>query len=206
MTVYPNRLHLVLREHRLVFMHVPKCAGTSVKQAIAEATGLSLKYCKHLRPAWDTDRVVAEGRDFFKFTVVRNPYDRLVSFWEHNVRNGGPGTSALPPGVDFPGLVNFVLNVACEKLDPHMRPMASLLVRDGNLVPDMVLRQEDLQQHWPMLCQVVEHFCGLKLSEVLTQERKSPGRKPYREYDWGGQVEAFAEKFYVDRKLFGYRW
>lgn len=64
-----------------VFIHINKCAGTSVGKAL----GLPKK--QHLtaleviaeigEPAW---------REAFKFTIVRNPWDKVVSHYKHRIK------------------------------------------------------------------------------------------------------------------------
>ena len=77
----------------LVFIHIPKTAGRSVTMAISELKdvqyhkqGVSIGYEKlpiHSRCS-DVLRVMNEDyHKAFKFTIVRNPFDRLVSFYEY---------------------------------------------------------------------------------------------------------------------------
>lgn len=78
----------------IIFIHNPKAAGTSVRMALEQATGIGqatakIKYDDQFRvsvhsfatairahprasPVWD---------DAFKFGIVRNPWDRVASFW-----------------------------------------------------------------------------------------------------------------------------
>jgi hypothetical protein len=64
-------------DHRCIFVHIPKCAGVS----------LSLSLFGNLagghRSIIDYSQVfsVKELEDYFCFTVVRNPWDRLASAW-----------------------------------------------------------------------------------------------------------------------------
>jgi chondroitin 4-sulfotransferase 11 len=71
---------LVSHRHRCLFAHVPKCAGTSIKRLLElEPVKPPYWHC-----AWDeAERLL--GREtlasYFKFAVVRNPWDRMVSAW-----------------------------------------------------------------------------------------------------------------------------
>lgn len=69
---------------RFLFIHVPKCAGESIQQLLLEpanAGGLFLR--KHATYA-DAERVIGSGiADFLAFSVVRNPFEQVVSFYDH---------------------------------------------------------------------------------------------------------------------------
>jgi chondroitin 4-sulfotransferase 11 len=69
---------------RSIFVHIPKCAGVSVANALyGNGAGGHATFDDYLR--------VFEPRamlQYFKFTVVRNPWDRLVSAF-HFLKGGG---------------------------------------------------------------------------------------------------------------------
>ncbi|HYG24896.1 MAG TPA: sulfotransferase family 2 domain-containing protein [Verrucomicrobiae bacterium] len=71
-------------EHRCIFVHVPKCAGISISKSLfgnlAGAHQSLRKYQIMFSPA--------EFASYFKFTFVRNPWDRLVSAYFF-LKNGG---------------------------------------------------------------------------------------------------------------------
>lgn len=71
---------------RCIFVHIPKCAGVSVAGALFGNLGGG-----HLTFD-DYTRIFAPGEvlSYFKFTIVRNPWDRLVSAF-HFLRAGGFG-------------------------------------------------------------------------------------------------------------------
>lgn len=71
-------------DNKTIFIHVPKCAGVSINKVLfgnlaGGHTQLS-QYLKIFEP-----EVI---RDYFKFTIVRNPWDRVVSAY-HFLKNGG---------------------------------------------------------------------------------------------------------------------
>ena len=78
------------RDHNLIFIHVPKCAGTTINSAILAAVNrgkptpaLRLKRQGTHTRAVNVRKIVGE-RDWercWSFGVVRNPWERLVSFY-----------------------------------------------------------------------------------------------------------------------------
>ena len=70
--------------HRCIFVHIPKCAGMSVAQSLFG------RYVTGHMPL-RTYRYIYSSRElsaYYKFTFVRNPYDRLVSAF-HFMQQGG---------------------------------------------------------------------------------------------------------------------
>lgn len=69
---------------KAIFIHIPKCAGIAIKQALFDDlsgghTKLSA-YCRVFEPELFLT--------YFKFTFIRNPWDRLVSAY-HFLKAGG---------------------------------------------------------------------------------------------------------------------
>ena len=68
---------IVSHKHRLIFTHIPKNAGTSIRQWFLDNVpdaGEMPNTLKH-----DTPHHVHRHGDYTYFAVVRNPYDRLLS-------------------------------------------------------------------------------------------------------------------------------
>ena len=64
-------------EKEILFIHIPKSGGTSIASAlIGKPSGHPYLYQYYLSNKEYTKK-------FYKFCVVRNPYDRLVSAYAH---------------------------------------------------------------------------------------------------------------------------
>jgi hypothetical protein len=154
---WPSSAMMVSEQHKLLYIPVAKCACTSLKSsmlALAEIeqypravelgvhlvtdrfnTGVQLKD-KSMKRAWD----ILASTDYFKFMVVREPFERLVSAYlekfvynRHNERNllhtrdviaRAQGSSAidLQRGISFDDFVSAIITEEPGELDPHWRP------------------------------------------------------------------------------------
>jgi hypothetical protein len=68
------------QKHNCIFVHQRKSAGTSIKTLFPDATGEFNDGI--LDERWHQDPRVPQS---FKFTVVRNPWDRFISGWKYNL-------------------------------------------------------------------------------------------------------------------------
>jgi hypothetical protein len=70
---------MIVHEKRLIFIHIQKTGGDSICTAVGTPTIYPEKhFCAHeLRELYGTD----VWQSYFKFAFVRNPWDRLVSWW-----------------------------------------------------------------------------------------------------------------------------
>lgn len=155
---------------RFLFIHVPKCAGESITALLRrEANGGVQLDRKH--GTWSDAKAIL-GEDLASFrtlAAVRNPFDQVVSFYEHlrkplvmdaaAIERQFPGTggritpawaSDLAISLDFPAWVREVYGSSTP--DASRRLFADLgrwlADADGRIAVDRVLRFERLADDW----------------------------------------------------------
>lgn len=159
-----------------LFVHIPKCAGESIRELlIRPANAGALLLSKHARYV-DAERLL--GPDISRFTVfavVRNPYEQVVSFYDHlrkplsmskaELEAQYPGSggrlspewaSELAMSCGFPEFVRRAYDDgAIERKLPHIHWMADLCSwltdSNGSIAAGRVLRHERLASDFAAL-------------------------------------------------------
>lgn len=88
---------MISHKHKCVFIHIPKCAGMSIEHLL----GINVKRF-HRKFPWSVKhglpKLAPYGRyfraknNYFKFTIVRNPWERAVSafYWDATMNKTNP--------------------------------------------------------------------------------------------------------------------
>ena len=138
-------------KRKAIFVHIPKAAGTSVCKAVFDCPESS----HYTARCYRSDNPM-KFNDYFKFSVVRNPYDRLCSAY-HYLKNGGDRLSEKDKIFrdsflnDFSDINDFVLNgLSSNEIfsRPHFDPQYEYIFDDNEktLLVDFVGQVEDLEQ------------------------------------------------------------
>ncbi len=194
-----------------VFIHIPKCAGTSVHRALAALHGQrsvpidARRYHKHskasevrhiLGPVWDKA---------FKFSFVRNPWDLMVSSYHWWLTHAGEFPSLMPHVSRIREMKSFGVFVNSEygQRMINEQPGQDLLdwISDGdNVIIDFVGQYENLDSDW-------EHICkALDVAPIaLTRENQVP-RADYRSFYNEASRRLVADRFAKSIELFGYHF
>ena len=183
---WPAGTMMVSEKYKVLYIPVAKCACTSLKSLMVELaeieqhekaiqlgvhfvtdrfnTGVQLKD-KTMKRAWQ----ILASDQYFKFIVVREPFERLVSAYlekfvynRHNKRNllhtravlrhvQGTDKPDLQRGISFDEFVGYVTSQDPMKLDPHWRPQCLYLAKVRHMtkvyrLEDIALLELDLRQ------------------------------------------------------------
>lgn len=187
--------------HRVIFIHVPKAAGTSVRVALGEPeTGR-----RHL-PWWVYKEAnPRKFRAYFKFAFVRDPLDRVLSGYNY-LRAGGNGVEDraiaefLEPYDTFESFVEACLVKGSMIHHPVFRPQSWFLSDwRGNLQVDFLGRFESLDQDFAS----VASRLGLLGPLPVTNRSAKVGAASAREVS--PHVRQLVARVYAeDYRLFGY--
>jgi chondroitin 4-sulfotransferase 11 len=185
--------------YKLIFVHINKTGGTSIEKVFDPLADRQDVPFKHQPLAFYRDRFPAQFRDYFKFSIVRNPWDWLVSrfYWSRDHQR--------LIDYSFRELVRRLqhripLSAAAPWMEGALAPQLDRLSIDGRLGVDLVGRFESLQRDFETICRIVG-MTPVTLPHVFKTDHGS-----YTEcYD--RETRAIVERLYADDiAAFGYRF
>ena len=165
------------RERKLLFLHIPKAAGSAVKTSL-------LRQASDGHPSVEDFLSVFGARfvdEAFKFTFVRDPVTRTSSAF-HFLRQGGMNRHDAAFGraflAEFADVEDFVRRgLARPEIQSwvHFRSQISFLTdpRDGSLAPDFIGRHESMEADYATLAERLGEPTHLPRVNV-TEGRKTP--------------------------------
>lgn len=222
---------MISHQHRCIFIHIPKCAGTSIENTLGhhegyKGTGVQdhrplrwiepvgfqpelLSNLSNLREYWRRFRyrfksaknhrnkfiVTPEQYDsYFKFSIVRNPWSRIFSWYKGAVRNDATkrmyGVTGHPSFKEF-----FYQNVGTGYLRPQGYWLKSF---EGSYPYDFIGKFENLEEDFQKIC----HSLGM---ERRSLPHKLPGSgEDYREFYDKKMIKKVNEVYSEEIGTFGY--
>lgn len=153
---------VISNRHRYLYFVVPKCASATVRQSIAPYTDIGYpvtKYPQHqtIRQFLESPHAGLFQEGFFRFTFVRNPYDRLYSGYVQD-------RYAATQGLRWQKVKDPIFRVIGDDFNRYVReyvrpadrlnawdwicwcPMHAFAYLDNECVMDFVGRSESVEQ------------------------------------------------------------
>tara|TARA_B100002019_G_scaffold216392_1_gene188982 strand:- start:1022 stop:1555 length:534 start_codon:yes stop_codon:yes gene_type:complete len=175
---------MINHEYKVLFIHVIKTGGISI------ATALNMEQKQNHSRASKIKKEVGESvwNCYYKFSFVRNPFDKIVSQYHYNRSGFGLQNSTFKEyvkawynGKKISNSSQFNLFYLDEKLD-------------------FIGRFENIQKDFDIICDKI----GIPKQE-LPHKNKSQ-HKHYTEYYDDETREIVAEKYAKDIEYFGYKF
>jgi len=181
-------------KYNSIFIHIPKCAGISVATALfgrqQVPAHLKLVNYKVLLPQ-------EKFNNSFKFTFVRNPWDRVVSAYEYFLRGGRVAHDkqwADDILHHYSNFEEFVVEWVREENiweKEHFALQSSFININGKPLVDFIGRYEEIDSDYEKLRGILKF--GLPLPVI----NKTVNRKPYQSY-YSDKTAAIVERVYAD--------
>lgn len=212
---------MISHERRCIFIHIPKCAGSSIEDAIwgPDRSGRSpedlwMGAIAPYRNKYQTGglqhllahQVRTEVGDevfgsYFRFAVVRNPWDRAVSQYLYLKRHRELQTFyGLGRWVSFSGYLRRLKEVGPIFHCQSTEQWRFLLDDHDSMLVDELVRFEAIGEGYDKVAS------RLGVTAALPHARKSPNRKPYGAYYNAWSRETVGKLYAKDVELFGYEF
>ena len=184
---------MINHEHKCIFVHIPKTGGTSVEVALqgrGEQDSIkhktALQYKSQNSDIWD---------DYFKFTIVRNPWDLMISWWKWRTQS--------KKRASLPFLKFLKENKNMIPGNEHIKSGLTYFdfISDGNnILVDKIYRFENFQEDFDDVCKEI----GIP-RQKLPQINKTK-RMHYSDYYDDKTRKLVADKFKKDIEYFNYEF
>jgi len=200
-TIKPISNFKYLERKKCIYIHIPKVAGTSIANTIFELP----IYPGHYK--WwfySTYFGKKQFNSMYKFTVVRNPFDRLVSAFEYLSKGGNSPRDKIFQEKFIPEGMSFQLFV--EKLHAnkemqqwiHLQPQYHFIFDEyEEKMVDDIIKFENFRDG----IQVILN--RLNITKEMNHAKKS-NRKAYSKYYDDKTIFLVAELYNKDFELLGY--
>lgn len=201
---------MISHAHKFVFIHIPKTGGTSLEWMLRDQgivrqgePNFHSIYFKHISAVQMQIMLGEEYGEYFKFAMIRNPWDWLVSMYEFCRGFAYPFLYGTPYSLKVPRKqqrMSFAEWLPWFRATFQMQQVDILSDEDGKIIVDEIFRFEDLQQ-----CPAA---IGARLNLDLDQhlpKLKSSIRKPLSHYYHDVGVRNLVEELFADDVAkFGY--
>ena len=181
-------------QHKFIFIHITQTGGCSIERALGG------KLQDHRRPRkYQIEHGMNIFDNFFTFTVVRNPWDKIVSHYCYQRRQFRSNLKRrhLIKDMTFTQYVDALSSgVKLCNFSMHQHPW--LVGLKGNVVVDQVLRFENLQIGFDAICKKFN-------IDVSLPHRNRSRRAHYHTYYNNRTRDIVGNIFKKDIDLFDYK-
>jgi len=207
---------MISDKYKCIHIHIPKCAGTSIDFAICGKITNKFekekKLWKQHGTAEDIKKYYAskeQWNEYFKFAIVRNPFDRMVSSYNwmcSPIKSCNLRDRLLFKNFVFrTGMFEDILSqdLVGEETNRyhHIRPSIEYLFKNDNLLVDHVGKYENLKDEWNFICEKLG--VGIDIPHINKCSRPN---KHYRDYYDNETKEYVSEVYKKDIETFGYEF
>lgn len=189
----------------IVFIHIPKAAGTSINEALFD------RFMGHARAEDLIRSGSVELSTLPRFAIARNPWDRLVSAYRFARRGKGAGGAhqawvwrpeqyQVPQCASFERFVNeWLAPRDIRKLDGIFQPQWYFVCGpNGELLVDHMGRVEDLEP----TVDFIERAIGRR--PAIPESNRSGERIDFRDFYTPALVDLVGQIYREDVERFGY--
>lgn len=188
-------------QRQCIFVHIPKAGGISINRQLFGSMGGSHRTIKDYSLIFSPE----EFESYFKFTVVRDPVERLGSAF-HFLKGGGINEADKAffdqHLANYQTLEEFVFGwLTKDRIQSyiHLLPQTYFLTINGKLAVDKIIRLEDIETEFPLIAKRL----GVSLSK-LDKMNSSGSKGKYCDQLSPKALDKVKKIYQDDYRLLGY--
>ena len=197
---------------KIAYIGIPKAANTSIKYWLLPLVGkenieTSNIHKRNIGYVYCNNKWLFEHKDScFVFTVVRNPWSRLYSTYRDKIKRKNVHTPLKKLGFEnsmsFKDFIKKCCDIPDNKADVHIRSQSAMLMWQGTLLPNLIIKMEQLADVSNIIESVVTTHSDKKLGKLPWKNKNNDG--VYKEVYDDETKELVALRYERDIRLFGY--
>jgi hypothetical protein len=197
--------------YNFIFVHIQKTAGTSITNKLNEFSGTKRIGHPH---SFIKDNTIENKDNYFKFSIVRNPWDRLVSWYimlQHKGFHNDWSDYVLTNSKSFSeflDLTDIIYETSMSELFSEKKYPKSISFNqldyisdeEGNVVVDFIGKFENLQNDYAHIMK------QLNIPAPPLQHLNKFEHKDYRSYYSDADIEKVYNLYKRDIEYFHYQF
>lgn len=176
-----NGTVIVFPEYKIAYVPVPKCANSSIRAALLPLVGISPDTVSRIQEfeGFQTTTMAdfvgrRYARDWFVFTVVRNPYSRYASAYLDKLETRSEPLRplkrmGLKKGDSFGLFMKMISKWPSAAINEHFAPQTTILARPLRLPELNIHKVENLDADWRRIAERIEAKSGIALPDLETR-------------------------------------
>jgi hypothetical protein len=190
----PKRNAIISEEKKFIYIKIGKVATSSIHHYLLEKEVPNLISSFDNYDIYDRWAKRFDRKDYYVFTFVRNPWDRMVSIWNYH-------RAYLPEFKEFiRSNFRYKSHSGKEKVSihNHCRQMIEYIFTE----PDFIGKYENLYEDWKVIADKIG------VSNILPYSNKTQGKKDvhYSAYYDKSDVEVVRKLYKDDIERFNYEF
>jgi len=198
---------VVIHKKKCIFVHIPKCAGTSMEQFLKDYGNNDIDYfgvfnnrSLHHLTAYELLMSLRKKKfgKYYRFSIVRNPYDRLLSeyYWCPLINIGYKYNKTKDNFLKYVIFLFKNKNKMLSVYNDHFIPQYDFLYENNNLIVNNIFKYEHFSY--------VNDFLKKKLN--INNDFITINKTNFEKEDWTTEQKELIYKLYKnDFILFNYK-
>ena len=213
---YRKNYNIVAETYKVIYFNTQKNANSTMKAQFVEILGLpkTEEFPKDIHINYDfptatKSEIVSKYKDFLKFLIVRNPWERLVSCYTNKIKQSTSRgknyilqcSPDLFIGMSFKAFVEVVCKIPDSEADFHFCSQTYLMLySDGYFPINYICNMENLAAH----IVEIKAMTGIPFSSLSKLNRSK--NKTYERFYTPELIEKFRQRYQIDIEFFKYEF